>query len=499
MKARNKTRLVAIIDIGSNSVRLTVNVVNQMASIPYINEKIMPGLGRGLAKTGMIDKEAARETLNILGRYQAILKTLKVKDIRPIATAAVRSAKNGQDFAKTASNILGTRVKILDGPHEGKLAGMGVAYGIDRPKGLVGDLGGSSLELVKVDKHKISETAESFLVGPLALNGGSAFNERRSREVIRKELKSSTVLSKTHRHLYAVGGAWRLLAKLDMEQKMYPLKVLHGYTLSDRQIRRIIRYAVSSVNDPAARAVIEQISERRASTLPYAALVMDELLSTSRADQVTVSASGLREGVLFQDQELDDDPLKQGIITLFDLDSIQVKFGMALYKFTKNVIAGEGSIFNEQLSDKRIDKAACVLADAGWRFHPDHRVDLVFNQVLYCPLVAVSHPERIYMATAIANRYQRDFTLPEQLAKLLSTEQIQRARVFGALMRLGHEVSRRSSAMLRSIELSKTQHQLFLRVPSSIINTLSPPVSKRLDQAATLLGLSPVIKEVENR
>lgn len=497
MKARNKTRLVAIIDIGSNSVRLTVNVVNQMASIPYINEKIMPGLGRGLSETGMIDQQAEKETFSILARYRAILDTLKVQDIRPIATAAVRTARNGKEFARTASMILGTEVKILDGQREGVLAGMGVAYGIDRPKGLVGDLGGSSLELVKVKKHKISKKAESFLVGPLALNSDDTFNERRIRTSIRDAFESSEVLTDNHDSFFAVGGAWRLLAKLDMELKKYPVKVLHGYTLSESQMRKIIRFAVSSVEDHSVKAVIAQISERRTNDLPYAALVMDELLSICRIKQVTISASGLREGVLYQDQELDDDPLRQGIITFFDLDSIQVKFGRTLHKFTRKLMKGEGKLFNESSVDKRIDRASCLLADAGWRFHPDHRVSLVFDQILYCPLVAVSHKERLLMAATIAFRYQRDFALPMQFSDLLTNEQIQRAEIFGALMRLGHEVSRRSSTMLSMIELVKSNKQLLLRVPSSVIETLSPPVSKRLDQASALLGLTPGIEEVE--
>lgn len=497
MKARNKTRLVAIIDIGSNSVRLTVNVVNQMASIPYINEKIMPGLGRGLADTGMIDKQAEKETLSILARYRAILDTLKVQDIRPIATAAVRTSNNGKEFARTASKILGTEVKILDGQREGRLAGMGVAYGIDRPKGLVGDLGGSSLEVVKVKKHKISKMAESFLVGPLALNSDGTFNERRIQNSIRNAFESSEILNYNHDQFFAVGGAWRLLAKLDMKLKKYPVKVLHGYTLSVSQMRNIIRFAVSSIRNSTVRATIEQMSERRANDLPYAAVVLDELLSFCRVKQVTISASGLREGVLFQDQELDDDPLRQGIITFFDLDSIQVKFGRTLHKFTKNLMAGAGNLFNEKITDKRIDKAACLLADAGWRFHPDHRVNLVFDQILYCPLVAVSHQERLFMAATIAFRYQRDFSLPMQFSDLLTSEQIQRAEIFGALMRLGHEVSRRSSSMLSMIELAKSDNHLLLRVPSTVIETLSPPVSKRLDQVAALLGLTPEIEEVK--
>ena len=160
-------------------------------------------------------------------------------------------------------------------------------------------------------------------------------------------------------------------------------------------------------------------------------------------------------------------------------------------------MAGAGNLFNEKITDKRIDKAACLLADAGWRFHPDHRVNLVFDQILYCPLVAVSHQERLFMAATIAFRYQRDFSLPMQFSDLLTSEQIQRAEIFGALMRLGHEVSRRSSSMLSMIELAKSDNHLLLRVPSTVIETLSPPVSKRLDQVAALLGLTPEIEEVK--
>ncbi|MEO0714627.1 MAG: Ppx/GppA family phosphatase [Pseudomonadota bacterium] len=482
----------AIIDIGSNSVRLIVYRLLGSSALPYINEKVMAGLGRGLSEAGVMSNEAIDEALDALVRYRAILKALGVTRVDAVATAAVRRANNRLDFTARAEAIIGQDLRILSGEDEGRLAALGVAAGLHEPKGLVGDLGGSSLELVPTPDHSAGRPGETHFLGPFALDDGEPFDERRIRMLIRQRLETSERVKDGYERFYAVGGAWRALAKLDMEMRGYPLRILHAYQMNAGDVRKCVRTALASVNDTSVRSTVERLSRRRVKTLPYAALVLDELMAATGAKNVVVSSNGLREGVLWEPRGADhSDPLRDGAIALFDLNETQVSFGEQLHRFVRAVLAPEPDLFGSLSADERIETAACLLADSGWRFHPDHRADLVFEQVLLAPLLSTDHAERLFLATAVASRHQRKFERPKRYAGLLSPAQVERAGRLGALMRLGCEFSGRSAANLASASLQRTPDTLVLRVPAIQATMVSSMVVRRLGQAAATFDLQP--------
>ncbi|MEQ9315278.1 MAG: hypothetical protein RLN72_05455 [Henriciella sp.] len=93
----------AVVDIGSNSVRLVIYEVTGSAALPYFNEKVLAGLGRGLPETGKLSPEGVSQALAALRRYRAILTGLGVKRVIAVATAAVREAEDGSEFARLAA------------------------------------------------------------------------------------------------------------------------------------------------------------------------------------------------------------------------------------------------------------------------------------------------------------------------------------------------------------------------------------------------------------
>jgi exopolyphosphatase/guanosine-5'-triphosphate,3'-diphosphate pyrophosphatase len=105
--------------------------------------------------------------------------------------------------------------------------------------------------------------------------------------------------------------------------------------------------------------------------------------------------------------------------------------------------------------------AACRLADLGSRLHPDHRADLVFEQVLRAPIAGLSHVERAFLAATLFSRHTASQTLPEPgvISRLLTPERLLRARAVGAAMRLGCDLSGRSPALLArsSLRFDKTR------------------------------------------
>src|SRR5204863_4103692 len=142
------TEPAAIIDIGSNSVRLVVYAGPPRVPTPIFNEKVLAGLGSG--KEGELPPEARATTLAALNRFKLLIDHMKVKRTQVVATAAIRDAgAEGEKFVRDVGRI-GFDCEVLSAQEEAALAGEGVLSGIPEADGIVGDLGGGSLELVEV-------------------------------------------------------------------------------------------------------------------------------------------------------------------------------------------------------------------------------------------------------------------------------------------------------------------------------------------------------------
>src|SRR5580698_1735273 len=141
---------IAVVDIGSNSVRLVVYEGLTRSPTELFNEKALCGLGREVQTTRLLAADAVQHALATLKRFRALCHTMGVKKIYAIATAACRDAKNGRAFIKLAERTIGADIEVLSGAQEAELTALGVISGVHRADGVVGDLGRGSLELVDV-------------------------------------------------------------------------------------------------------------------------------------------------------------------------------------------------------------------------------------------------------------------------------------------------------------------------------------------------------------
>lgn len=482
-----KSERAAIIDIGSNSVRLVIYDVLGASILPTFNEKVMAGLGQGLMQTGQLSPAGVDSALKALGRYRAILKALNLRQFTAVATAAVRSAENGPEFISLASRALGRKVTVLSGEDEARLSAVGVAASFHAPHGMIGDLGGSSLEFKQVGGE--AARGESLMLGPLSLVEGE-IDLKSLRKTIRAELKTSEVLARSSGRFYAVGGAWRTLAKLNMRLEEYPLQVLQGYQMSKGQVAKVSKLCFDSLSNSTARAMLESVDKRRAKHLPVAAILLQEILTSGHLEGVTISSSGLREGVLRDALgAASQDPLMDGAIAFARLDKNQILFGEALHDFIAPALAPEPDLFGSPAADTRIEKAACMMADSAGRFHPDHRPIMAYDQALRAPYVGVTHSERALIAYAIGCRYQKDFKRPSEYVSLTTPEQDERARQIGSAMRLGAVFSGRSGPILQRAKLVRTHDTLQLLVSRGDEAMVSDTVERRLSQTASQLRL----------
>src|SRR3954462_10113015 len=245
-RPRKRASSVAVVDIGSNSVRLVVYQAMARSLVTIFNEKALCGLGREVQTTGLLAPDAVAKALTALRRFRALCRVMKVGHVHAIATAACRDASNGPDFIAKAGRICGCPIEILSGPREAQLSALGVVSGIHQPDGIVGDLGGGSLELIDVRKNTV-RSGVTLPLGGLALQDLAHKSLKRADRIVREALDEVPQLTAgSSRSFYAVGGTWRALARIHIIQSGYPLQVMHGYSISaaealdfSRRLRRL--------------------------------------------------------------------------------------------------------------------------------------------------------------------------------------------------------------------------------------------------------------------
>ena len=492
-------RPVAIIDIGSNSVRLVAYEGLTRAPTPIYNEKVLCGLGRHVATTGRLDPGAIERALAALARFRVLCQTIGAADVHVLATAAARDASNGEAFLEAAAEACGRPIQLLSGAREAELSALGVVSGFHRPDGVVGDMGGGSLELVDVSPTGLG-AGVTFPLGGLALQDVSGGSAKKAQRIIREALARAAPLGRLKgRTFYAVGGTWRALARLHQAERGYPLHVMHGYMLSPDDALALPRL-VERVETRALKEA-EGISEARRPLLGYGALVLEEVVRLGRPREIAVSALGVREGVLYErlGPEQGADPLIAAAQEFNVLRSRSPRHGDDLRLWTDRFIASLG--LPETEDERRYRHAACLLADIGWRVHPDYRGEQSFNLIAHAAFVGIDHPGRAYLALSVFFRHEglSPDKASARLRDLAAPHLFERARLLGALMRVAYPVSVAMQGVLPLTPLVAEHGRIVLYLPPSMAPLASERLGSRLRQLAKIVGLEPRIAELGER
>ncbi|MEZ5995844.1 MAG: Ppx/GppA family phosphatase [Hyphomonadaceae bacterium] len=481
----------AVIDVGSNSVRVVVYRIDGRAMTPILNEKVMAGLGRGGARTGALAKEGVEAAIRAVRRFAALIEGLGVRDVYAVGTAAVREASDGRAFAARMEAESGIALRILSGEDEARLSALGVSAGAPDAKGIVGDLGGASLELIEIGPKGVGR-GETFPLGPLTLMGAEEFEYERVAKRVADALGRTKLLGRRGGDFYAVGGAWRALGRIDIALTNHPLGVLHHHEMSRAEVLKV----VDAVRKQSRRSLekLEEAAAKRAETLPYAAVVLEHVMEAGQFERVILSAFGLREGVLIErmgEQALSVHPLIAAAEALAGRWSRTRAFGPALEQWIAPIFEGQAYVFPKR-REEVLRGAAARLADVGGPLHPDQRIEVMFDLILRAPLAAINHEERAFLAAAIHHRYAKS---PPRHAdaymRLLSDERQAAAAALGAALRLGADLSGRSETLLASVDVEAVDGRLVLRVKKKAAHLVTETVQRRLDYAASSLGLTP--------
>jgi len=475
---------IAVIDIGSNSIRLVVYDRLSRSPTAVFNEKVLCGLGKTLERTGRLNPEGVRQAYENLTRFKRLVDGMHVGRVDVLATAAVRDAADGETFVAEVKRLTGFDMQVLGGEDEARLAAMGVLSGTPGADGLAGDLGGGSLELVVLDKGVIGRQTTTPL-GPLRLMEATDGKPAAAARIIDHHLGNLPWIKEGKgRAFYPVGGSWRALAKIHMESQNHPLHVIHHYAIPGA-----VAADFAGLIARQSRSSLEKmtgVSRRRLETLPLAAMVMERVIRAVEPAEVVFSAFGLREGHLFElltPEERRKDPLIEACTEVAERLG---RFGAAetLEQWTSGLFAGEDE------KARRLRQAACLLSDLGWSEHPDYRADHAFLRILRMPFAGADHAERAFLAVAAFVRYAGtlDGAILTPAKGLLKDAQLSRAHILGLALRLGQTLTGGAILLLQRTALRLGEEKLVLSLPEDAAMLTGEAVQRRLDALAKALG-----------
>ncbi|MFN0194358.1 MAG: exopolyphosphatase [Aestuariivirga sp.] len=478
---------MAVVDIGSNSVRLVVYDGLRRSATPVFNEKILCGLGKGVAVTGRLNEQGMARATAALRRFRALCRQIGAKQVFVVATAAVREASNGDQFVDLAENAIGAGISVLSGKEEARFAALGVVAGIPEADGLVGDLGGGSLELIDVQDGHLRDGV-TLPLGPLRLMDMSEGSTNRARKIIDDYFERTKLLSKlSGRTFYAVGGTWRNLARLHMAQNRYPLHVLHYYTMSRQQAAGVADL-VSGLS-PSSMRNVREVSKSRADTMPFGALVLERLLDHSKPKEIVTSVFGVREGLLFSKlprRKAKSDALLSSCWDFARRYARSPEHELELCDWTDQLF-GDGGLKEDEYG-RRLRYGACLLADIGWRAHPDYRAERSLGMISQAAFVGVDHPGRVFLALTVYYRYDGQDT-KDGLHRLLEEGDVERARLLSQMFRLAYILSAAMPGLLPKIGLKFGDGKLLvLKFPKKLADLNGERVEKRLAALAGDMG-----------
>jgi exopolyphosphatase / guanosine-5'-triphosphate,3'-diphosphate pyrophosphatase len=475
-KAEPRAERIAAIDVGSNSIRLSVAEYDVSRGLRIIDEfKDQPRLAAGVAATGKLDDIAMARAVDALRRMREVAERRGVTRLRAVATSAVREADNGKAFVKRVKREVGIDLEVIDADTEANLSYRSVAhhFSLANTRALIADIGGGSLELIGA-VNGLVELTTSLPLGTVRLNEMWLTDDRPVhkqvadlRSWIRKRLKRSFDRRQWQSGLLiGSGGTFTNLGRMVRARRGYAIgEAVHGEEVRTAEVEQLLE--LLSTKTTAERTQIPGLNPQRADIILAGLAVTAELLDLIEARSVTVSAFGLREGLLLDmvgdDTALSADPLRamREFVDRCQCDRPHVEhvrvLALTLFDRLKDAIGADDS-------ERFLLEAASLLHDVGqvvaYRRHHKHSYELI----LHADRLSLTARDR--MLVAMISRYHRrkgPSRKHEEFARL-SAEDQEIVRRLSGLLRIADGLDRGHSSAVERITTRLMKDQLTIRV-----------------------------------
>ena len=486
-----RTAPIAVIDIGSNSIRLVIYASGGRYPFPLFNERSNCRLGEGLGVEGLLQPERISVALAALSRFSGIMKSMNVSTIHAVATAAVRRAKNAIEFNGPAEAILGQPISVLSQTEEAHYVARGLTLNVPYATGLVADLGGGSLEVVALESGQVKDST-SFNFGHLS-----------SVEAVQVEAALAAVPwldAGTNPRIYGVGGSFRALGLAYIEQTGYALPVLHGLRIpGDDAVNMLTAFSRENPD-------LSGVPLGRQKTMPMAATIMEALIRRTDAERIIVSGTSIRDG-LIADRELGAGDRADFLhVVCQEISRTSHRFAgvpdalMSLLRplFTAGKDRDEETVIRDRQRFERLLEAACYLSDMCWNEHEDVRGGLGARRVLGLPVNCITHKERVWLAVAIYHRYvgrKTNKSRPHELSFILSRRRRAQATTIGLGLRFALTFSGGTANSLEKLRFSNDGKRLTLHVDPSCAALVDSHAMRRFQQLAQSANLVPEVQQ----
>lgn len=486
LSGKETKNYIAILDIGSNAVRLVVFDGPHRAPVRIHNERTICSLGADLGRTGRLNPDGVVQALDSIGRFSALLAAMKITNIHAVATAALRDAADGPEFIETVKDRFGLVIRIVEGDEEARLSAMGVMMNGMCRNGIIGDFGGGSLELIQIDNGKVLHKT-SLPLGSHRLE--AAGTRAQQIDLIEKSLDSVSFLQNAQGlDFYALGGSWRSIAKMHMRMMNHPIDILDHYMITGTEAETYT--AAIAAEDLDTLEKREGLSKKRIRDVSVASLALNRVFARIKPQHLYFSGTGLREGLIYDalpPAVQRQDALISGVrrmamkISRFD----DIKAFSVLFQWMQPLFP------HASPSLLRLIEAACLLSDTAWFEHEDVQARHSFERILVLPFYGIDHPGRVFLAVTQYVRYagKLDGKAKDIATQVLGTEDVATAITAGLAMKTAYTMTAGALNLLKDTSFAVTDTTLSLVIQSGSQNLYADIIKDAVSHVATSLGV----------
>ena len=480
-----KSAKVSIIDIGSNSIRLVA--YDKLSRVPRLiySEKVFCSLAKNLDLDNKIPKKNYKKTINVIKRFYKISLDIKSSELFVFATAAVREAINGNKLKNEIEKIINNKIIILSEHEEANLSSLGLLSSFPSANGIMADLGGGSLELSLIENGKIINHA-SLKIGVIRFLNDYKTKKNQCFKKINTRLNELAWLKNNEKkNFYLIGGSFRSLAKVHIWKEKYPLSIIQGYTIDNKQIRNFINIS-SNISSKEIKNISE-IENERIKTIPIATMILKCLVKKIEPKKFVFCSQGLREGFLYSlldDNKRNIDPL------IFISKKMSKNFNNSFFNGDL-IFQWLNPIFkNENDNFKRLRISISNLAELSyWHNFKDIEANYALNTILYYPFLSLTHEQRIFLGltiyTACGGKINSiDIT---KYIKFLKKDAINAACILGYGIKLAYLVSGGLYRNLKDYSLQVSNNEIFLVTANKKIIKTSIKIKRTLKRISKLI------------
>ena len=466
---------IAAIDVGSNSIRLVVAEYEPGSGLTIIDEvKEQPRLATGLAASGRLDDAAIERAFQTLRRMREVCQRRGVRRLNAVATAAVRDAENGEDFAQLVREELEIPLRIIDAGYEATLSYRSVSHHFQLEGGrtIVADIGGGSLELIGAVDGLVEyttslpfgavRTTETWLPGKRDSRKEIAVLRDEVRKRVRKAFPRKQWVGA---NIIGSGGTFTNLGRIAATRRgIPPQNPVHGLTVKAAEVEHLVEWMGPMT--PEQRIRIPGLNPQRADIIIAGLVVTASILNLIEARELTISAYGLREGLLLEMVGMEAVPVAVDPLRLMR-EFVERCHGDRRHVEHVRLLALQlydqlAEVLKPDPEERGILEAAALLHDVGqmvsYRRHHRHSYQLIM------------HAERLNLdprqrnLVALISRYHRrrgPRRKHEEFANLNSADQEIVSRLSG-ILRVADGLDRGHTATVESVATDLTRSRLLV-------------------------------------